>query len=179
MKKIISIAMLSLFCFTTIIVSAQMHSMDKSKRPSPPDSVMQMVNGKNVSINYSSPSLKGRVMGVSVEPKKDTVWRAGANEATVFMVDKDVTINGKALPAGKYALFVLVNDDNSWTFIFNKKWNVWGAFDYSKNKDQDALKVTVKPSTLSTSNEHLKYTIGADGTTSLIWGTTQASFKVN
>jgi hypothetical protein len=178
MKKILSIAMLAAFCFTAIISSAQMHSMDKSKRPSPPDSVTQVVNGKTVSINYSSPSLKGRVMGVSVEPKKDTVWRAGANEATVFMVDKDVTINKKTLPAGKYALFVLVNADNSWTFIFNKKWNVWGAFDYQKNKDQDALHVTVKPATNATSTERLKYTIDADGTTSLIWGTTQASFKV-
>ncbi len=177
MKKIISIAMFAAFCSMTLLASAQ-DSKDKSKRKSPPDSVSQMVNGKTVTINYSSPSLKGRVMGVSVEPYVDTVWRAGANEATTFMVDKPATVNGKALPAGKYALFVLVNKDKSWTFIFNKTWNTWGAFDYEKNKAQDALQVTVKPATTSSSVEKLKYTISPDGKASLIWGTTEASFKV-
>jgi len=42
-----------------------------------------------------------------VEPKDGTVWRTGANEATVFEVDKDVKINGQTLPAGKYGLFSL------------------------------------------------------------------------
>ena len=177
MKKFISVAMLAL-CFATLQVSAQMHHDDKSKRPSPPDSVSQVVNGTTISINYSSPSLKGRTMGINVEPKVDTAWRAGANEATTFMVDKDVKIDGKFLAAGKYALFVMVHKDGSWTFIFNKKWNVWGAFDYEKNKGQDAQKVTVKPVIQNSSVERLKYTIASDGTVSLMWGTTDASFHV-
>lgn len=178
MKKMISVVMLAALCFTTIMASAQMEGTDKSKRPSPPDSVMATVNGKMISVNYSSPSLKGRTMGKDVEPMVGKVWRAGANEATVFETDKDVTVEGKALPAGKYSLFVLVNSDGSWSFIFNKNWNIWGT-EYDKNKAGDVLKVTVKPAMQSSSTERLKYAISADGLVSLMWGTTDAGFHVN
>ncbi len=179
MKKFIIAASLAALCFAASTVSAQMDEpTDKSKRPSPPDSVMQTVNGKMIGVNYSSPSLKGRTMGKDVEPMVGKVWRAGANEATVFSTDKNVTINGKPLAAGKYALFVLVNSNGTWTFIFNKKWNVWGAFDYDKNKGVDALQVTVTPEKQSSSTERLVYTITKDGNVSLIWGTMKASFHV-
>lgn len=178
MKKMISVVLLAALCFTTIAASAQMHDGgDKSKRPSPPDSVSAMVNGKTISVNYSSPSLKGRMMGKDVEPMVGKVWRGGANEATIFESDKDVMVEGKALAGGKYSLFVLVNADGTWTFIFNKNWNIWGT-EYEKNKDADILRVTVKPSMQSASTERLKYTIATDGTVSLIWGMTSAAFHV-
>ena len=69
------------------------------------------------------------------------VWRTGANEATVFETDKDVTIDGKKLPAGKYGLFTLFNGNDA-TIIFNKTWKQWGAFDY--NEADDALRVPAK-----------------------------------
>jgi len=47
------------------------------------------------------------------------VWRAGANEATIFEINKDVKVEGKTLAAGKYALFMLPAE-NEWTVIFNK-----------------------------------------------------------
>src|SRR5690242_94848 len=80
---------------------------DKSKRPSPPATATATTdNGVTITIDYSQPSLKGRTIGKDVEPMKGKVWRAGANEATTFEVNKDVTINGQKLPAGKYALFM-------------------------------------------------------------------------
>ncbi len=118
--------------------------LTKSKRPSPPAKVTETVSsGATVTIDYSQPSLKGRTIGKDVEPMNGKVWRAGANEATVFEVNKDVKVEGQTLPAGKYALFMIAND-NEWTIIFNKKWDQWGL-DHEKNKDQDVLQVKVKP----------------------------------
>src|SRR6476620_9133225 len=78
---------------------------DKSKRPSPPDKVSETLkSGVVVSVDYSQPSVKGRTIGKEIAPY-GKVWRTGANEATVFEVSKDVTINGKTLPAGKYGLY--------------------------------------------------------------------------
>lgn len=152
---------------------------DKSKRPSPPAKVSQTINsGATVTIDYSQPSLKGRTIGKDVEPMNGKVWRAGANEATVFEVNKDVKVEGSSLPAGKYALFMIANPDE-WTIIFNKKWNTWGAFDYDKNKGEDALQVKVKPMAPSTTTERLTYTIDKDGTVTLLWGDKKVAFHVS
>src|SRR5436853_5770085 len=101
MKAIFSLTAITFFLFSMLTVNAQ--EKDKSKRPSPPASVTQTINsGAVIHIDYSQPSVKGRVIGKDLEPKEGLVWRTGANEATVFETDKDVKINGQALPAGKY-----------------------------------------------------------------------------
>ena len=172
MKKLFFISALSLALVGT--VSAQ--TEDKSKRPSPPAMVRQTISsGATIQIDYSQPSLKGRTMGKDLEPMMGQVWRAGANEATVFTVSKDITVEGKTLPAGKYALFMLMNEKN-WTIIFNKTANQWGAYDY-KQAD-DALRVNVTPGTSPTSIERLSYLITPEGKVSLVWGTTEVSFNV-
>lgn len=100
MKKILSLALFSGILLMGI--NAQAQNEDKSKRPSPPATVTATTSkGTVIKIDYSQPSVKGREIGKDVEPMKGKVWRTGANEATVFEVSKDVTINGKNLPAGK------------------------------------------------------------------------------
>ena len=151
---------------------------EKAKRPSAPAKVSEtLASGATVSIDYSRPSLKGRTIGKDVEPMEGKIWRAGANEATVFETDKDVTVEGKALPAGKYALFMISGAD-AWTLIFNKEWKTWGAYDYEKNKEKDALQVSVKPSKVDKSAETLTYTIDKSGKVSLLWGNTVVDFNV-
>ena len=175
MKKILA---LSLFSFAFMASTAVHAQDDKSKRPSPPAKVSQTLSsGASVSIDYSQPSLKGRTIGKDVEPMQGQIWRAGANEATVFETSKDVTVEGKKLPAGKYALFLTDNGDD-WTVTFNKVWKTWGAYDYEKNKDQDALQVKVKPQTSDKSQEKLTYTIDKSGKVSLLWGKEVISFNV-
>src|SRR5689334_12055743 len=115
MKKLL----LSAAVLLSIAASAQ---GDKSQRPSPPATAKETLNnGTVVSIDYSQPAVKGRTIGKDLEPMDGQVWRTGANEATVFEISKDVKIEGKSLPAGKYGLFTLVNGDE-WTIIFNKTW---------------------------------------------------------
>lgn len=150
---------------------------DKSKRPSPPAQAKQTLeNGTVISIDYSQPSLKGRTIGKDVEPMMGKVWRAGANEATLFEVNKDVKVEGKTLPAGKYALFMLPGDDE-WTIIFNKKWDQWGT-EYEKNKAQDILQVKVKPMKATSPTEKLTYTIDKSGKVSFLWGDKEVDFTV-
>ena len=151
---------------------------DKSKRASPPAKVTQKLSdGTTISIDYSQPSLKGRTPGKDVDPMEGKVWRAGANEATVFEADNEVKIQGQPLAAGKYALFMLA-EPGEWTIIFNKKWDQWGT-QYEKNKDQDVLKVKVKPGMTESSIEKLTYEINKDGIVSLLWANMKIDFKVN
>ena len=156
--------------------SAQ-NAEDKSKRPSPPVEVSQTIaGGATISIHYGQPSVKGRTIGKDLEPKEGQVWRAGANEATVFETDKAITIEGKPLPAGKYAFFTK-KEGKKWTLIFNKTWDTWGAYEYSKNKSGDALKVSVNEQKASSFSEKLIYTISPDGNISLNWGDIMIRFK--
>lgn len=137
---------------------------DKSKRPSPPDSVMGTVAGAHITIKYSSPSVKGRKIWGGLVPY-DSVWRAGANEATTFETDKDIKVQGQNLPAGRYGLFAIPGQ-NSWTIIFNKTPDQWGAFKYDMGQDQ--LRVTTTPRKSGSMNERLKYRITPKGF-SLLW----------
>ena len=149
---------------------------DKSKRPSPPAMAKETISsGAVISIDYSQPSVKGRTIGKDLEPMEGKVWRAGANEATVFEASKDVKVEDKALPAGKYGLFTIMNGDE-WTIIFNKTWSQWGAFSY-KEAD-DALRVKVKAEKAKTFAEKLSYAIDKSGKVSLMWGDKQVEFKV-
>jgi hypothetical protein len=175
MKRIFASALVAAAVLLSVAVHAQ--DKDKSKRPSPPAKVSQTIaSGATISIDYSQPSLKGRTIGKDVEPMHGQVWRMGANEATVFETDKDVTIEGQKLPAGKYAMYGLWGDDG-YTIIFNKAWNVWGT-EYAKNMDKDILKVVVRPRTTDASQEQLKYTITDKGLVSLWWGTMAIEFNV-
>ncbi|MEP7163623.1 MAG: DUF2911 domain-containing protein [Ferruginibacter sp.] len=172
MKYLFSLSMMSLLLFITTSSNAQ---EDKSKRPSPPALVKQKVGKTQISIDYSQPSVKGRTIGVDLEPKPGEVWRTGANEATIFEVDNDVKVEGKVLPKGKYALFTLVNDDN-WTIIFNKTWKQWGAFKYSEA--EDALRVDVKAVKSEAFAEKMTFTIDEDGKVNLLWGDKKVRFTV-
>ncbi len=175
MKKIFSITAIAAFLFSSLTACAQ-DNKDKSKRPSPPATVTQTIaSGAVILIDYSQPSVKGRVIGKDLEPKDGNVWRTGANEATIFETDKDVKINGQVLPAGKYGFFTISGKDE-WTIIFNKTWKQWGAYDY-KEAD-DALRVKVKPGKAASFSEKMTFTIDKAGTVNLFWGDIQVSFEV-
>jgi hypothetical protein len=161
----------------TFLLATSIQAQDKSKRPSPPGKVSQKIaSGATISIDYSRPSLKGRTIGKDVEPKKSVVWRMGANEATVFETDKDVTIEGQPLAAGKYSLWGLWGDDG-YTLIFNKVYDIWGT-KYAEISDQDLLKVVVRPRQTDKSQEQLLYTINKQGDVTLLWGTMAIDFQV-
>ena len=172
MKLLFSGCMISLFLLTAFSSSAQ---QDKSKRPSPPAVVTQKVGDVTISIDYSQPSIKGRTIGKDLEPLPEKVWRTGANEATVFEINRDVLVEGKPLPKGKYGLFIIANGDD-WTIIFNKTWDQWGAFKY-KEAD-DALRVNVKAAKADKFSEKMTFTIDKMGQVTLYWGDVKVGFSI-
>jgi hypothetical protein len=81
------------------------------QRQSPHDTVTAQINGANLRVTFGSPAVKGRPIWGGLVPY-GKAWRGGADEATLFTTDKDITINGKKLAAGTYSLFVLPTKDN-------------------------------------------------------------------
>lgn len=166
MKKFTTLALV-LLAFITVEGLAQ----DK-KPASPKETVDATIDGAKVSIVYCRPSAKGRkVMGDLVPFGQ--VWRTGANEATTIEFDQPVTIEGKTLAAGKYALFTIPTE-NEWTIIFNKDAKQWGAYNYKES--DDVLRVKVK-SGKADFTEMFSISADKDGVT-LKWENTAASFKV-
>lgn len=164
--------LLSILTFITINACGQ---GDKSKRPSPPSIVTETIeSGAIVTIDYSQPSLKGRKIGADLAPYGE-VWRTGANEATVFEVNKDVKVEDQLLAAGKYGLYTIPGE-NEWVIIFSKTWKQWGSTQY-KEAD-DALRVKVKPGKMDTQNEKMTFVINNNGKVSLLWGDIEVVFKV-
>lgn len=145
----------------------------QEKPKSPAETVTGKINGATITINYGSPSVRGRKIWGELVPF-DAVWRAGANDATTFETDKDITIEGSKLPAGKYSFFVIPNEKES-VIIFNTEAKQWGAYKYDEKKDQ--IRVKVKPKTTSSSVEKLVYTINSNDVV-LSWDSWNIGFKV-
>jgi hypothetical protein len=142
---------------------------DKSSRPSPPAIASGKVQGATITIDYSSPSVKGRKIWGNLVPY-DKVWRAGANEATIFETDKDIKVEGKTLAKGKYSLYALPGE-KEWTIIFNSATGQWGINrDGTTTEDpaKDVLRVTVKPRKSASLNERLIYKVDNKGF-ALLW----------
>jgi hypothetical protein len=115
--------------------------------------------GADITIAYGSPAVKGRTVWGELVPY-DKVWRAGANDATTFETSKDIQVEGKTLPAGKYAFFTIPGKDK-WTVIFNKEAKQWGAYKYDESKD--ALRVQVTPRKAASFSERLAYAVNNNG----------------
>jgi Protein of unknown function (DUF2911) len=97
--------------------------------------------GKDISVRYGRPYKKGRAIFGTLIPY-GKVYRCGADSATTVTFDKDVLVDGKAVKAGTYTLFVIPNEQ-TWTIILNSQTGQWGAFDYDKYKDKDVLHADV------------------------------------
>lgn len=148
-------------------------SQAQNKPMSPKDTVQNVINGVKTEIIYCRPSARGRKMVGGKDPFGQ-VWRTGANEATTISFNKNVLIEGKALPAGKYALFTIPNE-NEWVIIFNKVYDQWGAYDYKQS--EDALRVTVKPQKAEQFVETFTITPEKDKV-SLAWENFNVAFRI-
>ncbi len=122
-------------------------------RPSPNASVSQTIGVTEVTVRYSRPGVKGRVIWGKVVPYGE-VWRTGANENTTIRFSTPVRIDGKELPAGIYGLQTLPGADD-WIVILSKDADEWGAFSYKP--EHDALRFHVKPATAAEPQEWMGF----------------------
>ena len=172
MKKLSLVHSLTLFLFGMLCSFSLSAQNNAASRPSPAATATGKVGAATVTVNYSSPAVKGRTIWGELVPY-GKVWRAGANEATTFEIDKPVTVEGKTLAAGKYALFTIPGE-KEWTIIFNKVASQWGAYKYDEK--QDALRVTVTPRK-GTFTESLKYNVDKNGLV-LNWENLEVPVKI-
>lgn len=122
-------------------------------QPSPKAVLTQTVGLTDITIDYSSPGVKGRTIWGQLVPY-DSLWRAGANAATKITFNKDVTIDGKQVPKGTYSVFMIPTKAD-WTIILNK--NASATTDQYK-KAEDILRISAKPQPI-TNRERLTYLV--------------------
>jgi hypothetical protein len=169
MKKSTITTVLFLTLAGLFISSRILAQDDKSKRPSPPATATGKVMGATITIDYSSPAVKGRKVWGELVPY-DKVWRTGANEATLFKTDKEIKVEGKSLPAGTYSLYTIPGE-KEWVFIFNSQTGQWGVKENEETTEdpaKDVLRVTVKPEKSASFNERMKFEVGKNSF-SLLW----------
>jgi hypothetical protein len=114
---------------------------------SPRDSVSARVGDAAITIRYARPSKRGRVIFGEIVPW-DTVWRTGANDATVLTTDRDLVIGGTVVPAGSYTLFTIPTRSHT-RLIINRETMRNGqplaGTDYDASKDFARIAMTTKP----------------------------------
>lgn len=131
---------LTITCITLITSALELAAQDK-KPLSPSDSAVATIAGADVKAYYGRPSKRGREVFGNLVPYGE-VWRTGANTATEIVFGKNMIFGGKAVKAGRYALFTIPGKDK-WTIILSNKLGQWGAFSY--NTKDDVVRVEAAP----------------------------------
>jgi len=164
-----------------LVISVNLQAQTlKTPAPSPLQTIKQNFGLGEVSIEYSRPSAKGRVIFGDVV-SFGNIWRTGANSATKITIAEDTKIEGNAIAAGTYAIYTLPGKD-AWDIMFYKDLTLGGNVGEYKKEDE-VLRISVKPSALTQKLE--TFTINfADMTATtcnveLVWEQTRVAFKLS
>jgi hypothetical protein len=122
-----------------------------------------IINGDSIKINYHSPGVRKRIIWGGLVPY-DEVWVTGAHDATILETPKAFVVNGKEIPAGKYAFFTIPGE-KEWTLIINKNWKQHLASEYDEK--EDIVRIKVKPGKVE-HTERLQYFIETKNNTGKI-----------
>ncbi len=168
-----TIALLALISVMAPVSRAQ---QDKTELPNPASSICEFKDGKIVKTGYYSSRVKSRKIFGGLVPY-DKVWITGANEATTFVTDTDLSVGGKNVPAGSYTLFTIPAREK-WTLIISKP---GGEGDISYRKGGEVIRVDMKVSrtTSLVKNFTIAYKPKEETCTlTMSWENTQASVEV-
>lgn len=156
-----------------------------TKKHSPEQTASYNANGMDISVLYSSPSKKDRVIFGELVPY-NKVWRTGANEPTKFTCKTPIKIMNKDLAAGEYSLWTIPSKD-TWIVIINKNIPGWGVTissggsETARVREEDVLAVTVPVKNTNAVQE--KFTIAfeesPDLNLSLSWDKTKISVPIS
>lgn len=158
--------------------------MQQTKKFSPEKTATYNEKGMDLTVNYSSPSKKSRIIFGELVPY-GIVWRTGANEPTTFTSGTKIHIGGKALEAGTYSLWTRPNE-TSWDIILNSKIPEWGVTILSGGKETtrdpewDIMQITVPVSELSETVENftIQFDQGEKVFLSLLWDNIKVSVPI-
>lgn len=154
----------------------------QQQRVSPHETISTVIDGGRVIVVYGRPYSKDPKSG---EIRKiwgglvpfGQVWRTGADEATMFVTEKALTVGGKNVPAGAYSMFTLPKADGSAQLILNKVPGQWGAYSYDEK--QDLVRIDLKKEALESAVD--QFTIALErnkaggGLLKMMWEKTQYS----
>ena len=166
---------IAIVALTSSTLSAQL----KVPAPSPMQSIKQAFALSDITIEYSRPSAKGRVIFGDVV-SFGSIWRTGANSTTKITFGEDVKVEGNDVKAGTYGLYTIPNKD-SWEIMLYKDLTLGGnVADYKK--ENEVAHFTVKPTSLTEKVETFAINV-ADITANsanveLVWEKTRAAFKI-
>jgi tetratricopeptide (TPR) repeat protein len=169
MKKVTSL-------FTALLILGGL-SAQEMPAPSPAAMVMQRVGLTDITIEYSRPGVKSRMIFGDLVPY-NKLWRTGANKATLIKLSTDAKINDQEIKAGSYSIFTIPGEEE-WVVIFNKDTELWGTGNYTQRND--ALRIRI-PSEKTEFTE--RFTIHIDNMTDnsadiiMAWSTTKIVLPV-
>lgn len=146
--------------------------------PSPRDTTQNRVGVASLWIDYGRPSLRGRNVWVN-GVLGDTLWRTGANAATQFRTDVDLSVGGAHIPAGTYTIWTHARRDGTYQLVFNRQTGQWGTI---YDPAQDLVRVPLTRKTLDAPVERFTISVepgGSSGSLRLMWGTTELSVSVS
>lgn len=139
--------------------------------------VWQEVANTRIEVTYDRPVARGRDLFGGIVPFGE-IWNPGANDATAVSFSRDVTVNGNALPAGRYSLWA-IPEPNRWTIVFNRQADVWHT--PYPGEDDDALRFMASPRR-GAHMETLAFYFAAvekkDAELRLHWGETYVPFNI-
>lgn len=153
----------------TVKVSKPTKQIATIEEQSQPDSLKGSIQAEaigklgdaEVKVSYYSPAVRGRIIWGGLVPL-DKVWVTGAHSATSIEFNHDLVIDGKTIPAGKYAFFTIPGKEE-WTLIINKNWRQHLTDQYDPK--EDVVRVKVKPETEEKHQERLRYLIEKESDT--------------
>ena len=184
-KKSFFTAIALFFC---LAFSTQTFAQLQAPAPSPAAYVSANVGFTKISIDYSSPAVKGRKVFGELE-KYGVTWRAGANNPTFIEFSTAVSVGGKNLPAGKYSLFITPMESGDWTIHLNGKANAVfaymkdGKIDEEAMMKDDAVAIKATPILAPETFERLAYFISAEdnkvASVTFMWADVMLTFYVD
>lgn len=168
----------------TIVISALLlliaprASTAQGYPPSQRGSVTQNVAYTHFSVVYGRPAARGRALFGSLVPW-DQIWHPGADSATRITFDHDILVEGKALRAGEYTLWLIPRESAPWTLIFNRAAHVFHK--PYPGEQYEVLRVELKPEQVSQVESvtiDFPSVLRDEAVLRLHWGTTAVSAHI-
>lgn len=162
-KNYVQNLVLSLLIAVIAMPSAMAQLQRTPRAASPGAEVTQTVGISTVTINYSRPNVvtqngndrTGQIYGKGLPAStgwsdafpnfgsgNKWPWRAGANENTTITFSDDAKVGETTISAGTYGLFLLLNEDETATYILSKNFSSWGGFFYDESEDVARVDIT-------------------------------------
>lgn len=173
----------TLLVIPALLLSVSPLLAQEKPRVSPHETLNATVGDAKITIVYGRPYTKDpksgekrKIWGALVPYGK--VWRMGADEATLFTTDKEVSIGGTPVAPGTYSLFLLPEESGGAKLIVNKQTGQWGT---KYDQSQDLVRIGLIPQKLDKPVDQFMIAIektAADGVLKLVWDDTQYSATI-